>query len=320
MTGLVLSRDFVRHQTSFGHPECPERIIAVENALESSGLAAQCLRIEDGPNPWPWIAKNHDQEYITRLIESCAQGEDYIDSPDSTIGPGSATIAALAVQRSLGALDSVMRGEVRNAFCVVRPPGHHAEATHSMGFCLFNNVAILARYAQESYSLNKVLVLDWDVHHGNGTQHSFESDPTVYYMSFHGSPATLYPGTGWAEERGKDEGFGYTLNIPLEPFSTEREYRQAFQKLVVPEVKSFAPDLVLVSAGFDAHRDDPLGNQALDTDSFRWLTEEMLSIADTYAEGRLISLLEGGYDLHALGECCKVHLESLLTWTDAPQR
>lgn len=314
MTGLVLSREFTRHQTDPGHPECPERITAIDRSLRANGLADRCVMIDDGPDPWPWIRTNHDDRYITRFIDACARGADSVDSPDCSICPESAEVAALAARRVLGALDRVMSGEVLNAFCVVRPPGHHAERDRALGFCYFNNVAVLARYARAHHEIKKVLILDWDVHHGNGTQHSFEDDPSVYYVSLHGHPATLYPGTGWAEERGKGDGFGYTLNIPLLPGSMEREYREAFESQILPEVNRFAPELVVVSAGFDAHKNDPIGNQRLETESFRWLSEELLRIADKWAKGRLVSVLEGGYDLHALGESCRVHLETLLTW------
>lgn len=316
-TGLVLDRLFLDHETAPGHPETPERLVAIERGLTKAGLVDRCTKLDVGPDPREWILKNHDNAYFERLQRACAVGHSYIDSQDSSISPESAAVAEEAVRRALGAVDAVMGGKVRNAFAALRPPGHHAEHHLSMGFCLFNTIAIAARYAMGQHGLHRVLILDWDVHHGNGTQHSFESDPSVYYMSLHGHPATLYPGTGFPEERGKGAGAGTTLNVPFRPRSTDRDYREAFRDAIQPEIDRFKPELVLVSAGFDAHRRDPIGNQSLESESFRWMTEKLLAAAEKYAAGRLVSLLEGGYDLPALSESVCVHVETLLDWAPA---
>jgi acetoin utilization deacetylase AcuC-like enzyme len=203
----------------------------------------------------------------------------------------------------------MMNGEITNGFALVRPPGHHAEVDTALGFCLFNNIAILARYLQKQYGLDKIAIIDWDVHHGNGTQHAFEADPSVLYVSTHQYP--FYPGTGAVSEQGVGRGKGSVVNCPMPAGATDSLYRLAFAERIIPALERFAPEAILISAGFDAHAEDPLAEVQLSTDAFTWMTQQLLEVADRHAEGRVISLLEGGYNLSRLGECVATHLNEL---------
>jgi acetoin utilization deacetylase AcuC-like enzyme len=210
----------------------------------------------------------------------------------------------------LAAVDAIMRGEVEHAFCAVRPPGHHAEAAHAMGFCLFNNVAIAARYIQKHYRASRVLIVDWDVHHGNGTQHSFEQDPSVLFFSAHQFPH--YPGTGRSAERGTGAGEGFTINVPMDAGDGDEEYHAVFMNVLLPAADAFKPEFVIISAGFDAHRDDPLASMGLTEAGYSDLTGLVAGIARRHAQGRLLSALEGGYNLPALSASVDAHLKALL--------
>ncbi len=311
-TGLVYDDRFLEHETGAGHPERPQRLAAIRRYLERTGLWSLPTRIEPFAADNELLLTNHTREYIDRLAAACIAGRSHIDCVDSAICPRSCEVARWAVGGVIRAVDEVMTGTLKNAFCAVRPPGHHAEADRSMGFCLFNNIALAARRLIAQHGLGRVLILDWDVHHGNGTQHSFDADPRVFYCSFHQHPATLYPGTGYADERGIGEGVGTTLNIPFLPGAGDREYREAFETLFLPAARAFDPQFVLISAGFDAHRDDPLAQINLETLSFEWLSREMTAFAKATCGGRLVSILEGGYDLDALGDCASIHLRALL--------
>jgi len=311
-TGLVQDRCFCQHDTGPGHPERAERLAHLERFFAANGQTAACTPIDVREAVPELLLAVHTRAYLDRLEEACQQGKSYIDTPDSAICPESHRVALLAAGATIEAVDQVMAGTIDNAFCLVRPPGHHAEQGESMGFCLFNNVAAAAKHLCTEHGLTRVLILDWDVHHGNGTQHLFETDPHVLYVSLHGHPRMLYPGTGFAEEVGTDEGRGFTLNCPLLPGQGDTEYRLAFKQTVMPAVEKFAPEFVLLSAGFDAHQLDPLAPMQLETDSFGWMSEEMLDIARRHAGGRLVSLLEGGYHLDALAESASLHLERLL--------
>jgi acetoin utilization deacetylase AcuC-like enzyme len=226
------------------------------------------------------------------------------------MSPGSLSAAYLAAGGALAGVDAIMRGDVEHAFCAVRPPGHHAETARAMGFCLFNNVAIAARYVQKKYSLSRVLIVDWDVHHGNGTQHSFEQDPSILFFSTHQYPH--YPGTGRATERGIGAGEGFTINVPMDAGDGDDEYHAIFLNVLLPAAEAFKPDFVIVSAGFDAHRDDPLANMGLTEAGYSDLTGLVVGLAKRHAQGRLLSALEGGYNLTALGASVDAHLKALL--------
>jgi acetoin utilization deacetylase AcuC-like enzyme len=228
---------------------------------------------------------------------------------DVSVSRESFEIARLAAGAPMGLADAVVAGEIRNGFALVRPPGHHAEHDMALGFCLFNNVAILARYLQKQHGVDKVLILDWDVHHGNGTQHSFEDDPSVLYVSTHQYP--FYPGTGAYYEEGTGRGRGATLNCPMPAGSTDREYEQAFVERILPKIDEFRPEFIVLSAGFDAHREDPLAQMELTTEFYGWMSERMMEAADRHAGGRIVSVLEGGYNLKYLPLCVAEHLAVL---------
>jgi acetoin utilization deacetylase AcuC-like enzyme len=226
--------------------------------------------------------------------------------------PQTYEIALLAVGGILDVADRLMAGELHNAFCAVRPPGHHAEANKAMGFCYFNNVAIAARYLQNRYGIVRIGIVDFDVHHGNGTQHIFEGDPTVFYYSIHEHPSFAYPGTGREFESGKDFGYGYTKNTPVLPGQGDAEYKQLIQKDLIPAFKTFKPEIILVSAGFDAHVDDDMSDIKLSTEAFSWILQQVVSIARKHSKGRVISILEGGYSLKRLPELAANHVKILL--------
>ncbi len=311
-TGLVLDDCFLRHETGQGHPERPDRLRAIRSALQQAGLLEACARVEPEAVDPNAILANHTAAYVERLAEHCRTGSAYIDCLDSRICPASDEVARLACGAVLRVVDQVATGRLRNGFCALRPPGHHAEADRSMGFCLYNNIAIAAHHLIDQHDVQRVLILDWDVHHGNGTQHSFDSDPRVFCCSFHGHPATLYPGTGYESEVGSGAGRGTTLNITMMPGDGDAAYRKAFFGRFLTAARRFKPEFILVAAGFDAHRADPLALIELETSSFAWLTTETVALADELCGGRLVSMLEGGYDLQALGQCAVTHVEGLL--------
>ena len=317
-TGLVLDDVFKKHLTGAGHPERPDRLRRITEVLSARGLAERCQPIAPQPIEVETLERTHSGVYLQRLRGACDRGEPYIDTPDSGICPASYEIALLAAGAVLAAVDQVMSGTVRNAFCAVRPPGHHAERDRSMGFCMFGNVALAVDHLRLRHGVQRVLILDWDVHHGNGTQHLLEEDPDAMYISIHGHPRYVYPGTGFAEERGIGPGEGATLNVPMMPHSGDREYRQAFDRYITPVLESFEADFVLVSAGFDAHRLDPLAPLNLETESFAWMSELIVQTADAHCDGRLVSVLEGGYHLDALADSVATHLGVLLDHAPHP--
>ena len=306
-SGLLIDERFKEHDTGLGHPERRERLEAVRRALDKAGLIRQMTPIPPRETTDRDVLRIHDPAYIRRLIRACQTGAPFIDEPDSSICPRSYEIARLAAGSVVAAVEGVMEKRWRNAFCAVRPPGHHAERDRSMGFCLLNNIVIAAEYLIRERGVQRVLILDWDVHHGNATQHSFEERDDVLFVSLHGHPQHVYPGTGFEHETGRGRGVGYTLNIPMLPGSGGAEYRRAFDEKIVPAVDRFRPEFILVSAGFDAHHRDPLAPIELENDSFDWMTRWVLDAADRHCGGRVVSVLEGGYDLAALGECAAIH-------------
>ncbi|MDZ4855287.1 MAG: histone deacetylase [Nitrospirota bacterium] len=309
-TGLVYDPCYLGHDMGAGHPESPHRLRAIMQQLEQGGTAARLTRIAPREAEDEWITQIHTPAYLSMLKTNApASGRLSLD-PDTSMSSGSLTAAYLAAGGALAAVDAIMSKQVDHVFCAVRPPGHHAEAGRAMGFCLFNNVAIAARYVQKKYGLTRVLIVDWDVHHGNGTQHSFEDDPSVLFFSTHQFPH--YPGTGRDSERGRGAGEGFTINVPMEAGEGDEEYRSVFQKSLVPAADAFKPEFVIISAGFDAHKDDPLASMGLTEEGYADLTGIVAGIATRHAGGRLLASLEGGYHLTSLAASVDRHIQALL--------
>jgi acetoin utilization deacetylase AcuC-like enzyme len=309
-TGLLLDPAFRLHHTGSHHPECPERLDAIEQALHQQGLQQRCRRIAPRPISDAELLRCHSQGYLHTVRRDGAYGRSELSTGDTAIGEHSEDVARLAAGGVLAAVDGVLEGSLANAFAAVRPPGHHAEPERGMGFCVFNNVALAARHAQAVHGLERVLIVDWDVHHGNGTQAIFWSDPSVLYLSVH--EWGNYPGSGAATERGEGAGAGTTLNCPLPAGSDGATVQRTLAEALHPAAAWFRPQLVLVSAGFDGHRLDPLGRFQLDSADYGALTACCLAVAAEPCGGRRVSVLEGGYHLGALGECCAIHLQVLL--------
>jgi len=310
ITGLVYHPAYLEHDMGVGHPESPNRLRAIMQQLEQSGTMARLTRIEPRKAEDEWITLVHTPSYVASLKRHAPTSGRVSLDPDTFMSPASLDAAYLAAGGALAGVDAIMAGQVDHVFCAVRPPGHHAEAGRAMGFCLFNNVAIAAHYAQKKYGLSRILIVDWDVHHGNGTQHSFEDDPSVLFFSTHQYPH--YPGTGRADERGRGPGEGYTINVPMKAGEGDDEYRAIFYKVLVPAADAFKPEFVIVSAGFDAHKDDPLASMELTEVGYADLTGMLAGIATRHAEGRILSSLEGGYNLTALAASIDAHIQTLL--------
>jgi len=309
-TGFVYHESYLQHDTGGYHPESPARLKAIVERLERDGVLPKLILIEPTPADLDWIATVHTRQYIEEVKRSCLANMRFLHSPDTIICPRSYDVARLAVGGVLAAIDAVMEGRVKNVFCAIRPPGHHALKSRAMGFCLFNNVAIGARYIQRKYGLSKVLIVDWDVHHGNGTQAIFYDDPTALYFSTHQYP--FYPGTGSREERGIGKGEGYTVNVPLPAGSGDEEYVRIFEEILRPKAIQFDPDFILISAGFDPYEDDPIGGMRVTPEGFAELTKIVKEIAEECCEGRLVSVLEGGYNLEGLAESVEAHILALM--------
>ena len=307
-TGYVSDPFYLRHETE-PHPENPGRLTAIQNQLESSEFYNNLIPIQPHKATEEEISLVHDSGYVESVKQSCADDVRNLDA-DTIISPDSYDAALLSAGAGMTAIDQIITGSIQNAFCAVRPPGHHAEQDHAMGFCLFNNVAIAARYAQKAKGLNNIFIFDWDVHHGNGTQHSFYNDPSVYYCSMHQYP--FYPGTGAIEETGTGDGLGTTLNLPMDAYSEDEDYISALENKLIPEIQRYQPDLIIISAGFDAHKNDPLAQIQLTTDCFGQMTKMVMEVATDVCDGRLLSMLEGGYDYDALGNSVQLHTQTLL--------
>jgi acetoin utilization deacetylase AcuC-like enzyme len=308
-TGFVYGDIYLQHKTGAGHPERPERLTAIVARLKKAGVLEKLVTIQPREAPEEWLTTIHSPQHLV-AIRKVAEEAAHAGSRDTPVSNDSYKVAVQAAGGVLAAVDAVMEGKVRNAFCAVRPPGHHASRNRAMGFCLLNNVAIAARYVQMKHKLPRVLIVDWDVHHGNGTQAAFDDDPTVFYFSVHQSP--FYPGTGAADQRGLGKAVGTKLNVPLPRSSGDAEYRRAFEDQLVPAAAEFKPDFVLVSAGFDAHKDDLLGGIKLTAEGYAELTRIVKGIAEKHCRGQLVSVLEGGYGLDGLAASAEAHLRVLM--------
>jgi len=309
LTGIVYDDVYKKHDTGLGHPEKPARCDAIMTALSAKPLSERLKRIKPRDAEQAELLACHTKQYVQTVRDEIQAGRRNLSTGDTTLCKDTLAAALLAAGGVMAAVDAVVAGEVKNAFCVVRPPGHHAGPGRGMGFCVFNNLAIAARYAQKKHELAKVLIADWDVHHGNGTQDVFYEDPSVFYFSTHQSP--WYPGTGLAEETGAGKGKGTTLNCPFPAGSGRKQVLGAFADKLVPAAGKFKPDLVMISAGFDSRAGDPLGRFTLTDDDFANLTKLCLGIARRHAAGRVVSVLEGGYDLKGLAAASAAHVKAL---------
>jgi len=310
--GWVYDRRFLAHNPGAAHVERPERLEAILRSLKQAGLLQQLVALPFAAATVEQLALVHEPAYVDLVRMMCDEGFTYIGSADTGINAHSYEVAALTTGGVLAACDAVMTGRVRRAFCAVRPPGHHAETDQALGFCLFNHVAIAAEHLVRRHRLSRLAIVDFDVHHGNGTQHIFETRRDVFYVSLHECPGSLpFPGSGTADELGLGDGQGYTLNVPLDRGSGPREYLAALEQKALPALEAYRPQFLLVSAGFDALMWDRVAHLSLEPSSYRWITEAIVQVADRHAGGRLVSVLEGGYDLDQLGLAVVEHVRGL---------
>ena len=308
-TAIVTHKDCILHDTGTHHPESQERLVSIFESLKK--FKSQKIKWIDGEDiNLQHINVVHPEEHVNKIKKNIPSTGYFNIDADTILSANSFKAALKAVGSICKATDLVCTQKFNNAFCPIRPPGHHAEFQRAMGFCLFNNVAIAARYAIKKHALNRVCIFDWDVHHGNGTQHSFYSDPSVHYSSIHQYP--FYPGTGDKIETGTGDGLGTTLNFPLEAFSGDLIYLDIIENKLIPVIQNFKPDLIIISAGFDAHEDDPLGQMKISSDCYRKMTSMILKLAEEVCDGRLLSMLEGGYNHEALAVSVLNHVDALL--------
>jgi acetoin utilization deacetylase AcuC-like enzyme len=308
-TAVVQSAVFANHDTGMGHPESPLRYTVVVNALKKTELHRRVLWLDPREAEESEIARCHTESYIEIAKHDIQSGHNYLSTGDTAVSRWSWKPALNAVGGTFSALDAVMDGRAKNAFCILRPPGHHATPNRGMGFCVFNNIGAAARYAQRYHGIGKVLIVDWDVHHGNGTQDIFYDDDSVLFFSTHQWP--WYPGSGARDETGHGRGLGTTINRPFPAGVGRKEIVGAFGDEMRSAAEQFKPELVLISAGFDSRHGDPLGHFQLDDEDFADLTRIMLETADQFSDGRLVSVLEGGYNLEGLAMACKAHCRTL---------
>ena len=310
-TALIYHPDALLHDTGEGHPERRARLESIIQHLRDQLLWDEVLHLQPQLAPRRALLRAHSPAHLNQVAALARVERPTYVCQDTAGSSNTPRAALLAAGAPLTAIDALLAGRADHAFCCMRPPGHHAEVEQIMGFCFFNNAAVAAHYLRAECGCDKVAIIDWDIHHGNGTQHIFEADGSVFFCSIHQSP--LYPGTGAADERGLGAGRGQTLNIPVPAGSTDADYIRHFTDTIIPAIDQFQPDFILLSAGFDAHRSDPLGQILLSAEGYGQLTELVLQLATRHCEGRLVSLLEGGYDLEATAASAATHLSTLLS-------
>ena len=311
-TGFLYDERYLLHDTGPNHPESPERLKAIYQGIKQAGLLPKLTLIQAMQADLEWVETVHSKNYIQRFEAACRSGITTFDYPDNQMCAVTFETALLAVGGVLDTARRLMTSQIDNAFCAVRPPGHHAEREFAMGFCYFNNVAIAARYLQAEWGIQRVGIVDFDVHHGNGTQHIFEEDPTVFYYSIHQHPTFAFPGTGRVFETGNGEGEGSTRNYPVLPGHGDKEYQGLVERDLMPVMEAFSPEVILVSAGFDAHVDDDMSDIQLSTEGFSRIMQRIVALAEHCSNGRLISVLEGGYCIKRLPELAVNHVKILL--------
>jgi acetoin utilization deacetylase AcuC-like enzyme len=309
MIGYLHHDLFIKHLEGYAHVESPSRLRAIMQAVNEHPVAKKIRFVEADPAEVDWIARVHDRAYIDAILSLEIDEPVILDWGDTVATPASPQAALLAAGAGVQAVRMVNAGKLSAAFCAVRPPGHHAERNRAMGFCIFNNVAVAAAECIEGLGIGRVAIVDWDVHHGNGTEHMFQGDDKVLYISLHQYPH--YPGTGAPEDIGTGSGTGYTLNLPMRVGAGDDAYLRAFEERIIPAIDDFEPGFILISAGFDAHGDDPLSGITLSTETYGSMTELLKTAAQRHCSGRLVSFLEGGYDLEALALSVVAHLEAL---------
>jgi len=304
--GIVYDEAFLSHDTGPWHPETPERLNVIMETAYSVNIEYETIKPREASADELMLV--HDPTYVEAILNLDPRGTVMLD-PDTAFSPGTKTAALKAVGAVLESVDKILEGKIDRSFCAIRPPGHHAEPGKAMGFCIFNNIAVGAAYAVREKKLSKVAIIDWDVHHGNGTQKAFYASDAVLYISIHQYPH--YPGTGTENETGTGKGKGFNLNVPMAPGSGDDDYRRAFEDKIIPALNDFKPELLFISAGFDAHRDDPLAGIDLSTEFYGEMTAILREMAEKYSAGRIISVLEGGYNPGILKETVGLHLTEL---------
>ena len=309
-TGVIWDPRYTKHDMGMYHPESPRRLLAIKEVLDGEGVGKELQHLEPRDATKDEIACIHAPSYIDEV--AATDGKDMVMlDPDTTTCPESYKAALLAAGGVMNAADAVYEGKVNNAFAFVRPPGHHAEHDRAMGFCFFNNIAIATERLVQECGVERVAIVDFDVHHGNGTQHAFYKRGDVFFTSMH--RGQFYPGSGQSEETGEGPGKGCTLNIPLSTGADDDDYKRAFDKLIIPAVRNFKPQIILCSAGFDAHRRDPMGGMRMTTDGYRWIGRTLGDLANDLCDGKIVYVLEGGYDLTALRDSSEAILEEMVS-------